>query len=821
MLVWDMNTHTSEFVEIKNEYGFFTIDVEDGEIITDLSNFPQKCNLRIRTNDSKETDIKIIISHLKKNYNILDYTVIGNQLNSLNESSEINNFYLDELNNVHHQNNIIKEYIKNTFLDIKKNTLNNVLKINEKLNAQLSPADKTANIKWSPVYFKFSNMFSYGESNTIDFTSLNGIYGLFAPNAAGKSSVFDAISFCLYDKCSRTFKAEEVLNNQKNEFTSEFCFLFEDKKYYVQRNAKRQKAGNVKVYVEFYTYENDTKISLNGEHRRDTNTIIRQYLGSYEDFIFTSLSIQGNNSVFINKSQSERKDLLAQLMGLDIFDSLANLATEEIKETKALLNNFKKNDFTSELAELTQKLDDKKDELANLEQLESKHTSEVAKYDNKIESQLLNLYDVDDTLSEQKLLSELDQIKKTITSSETKKKKTLDEINKLYSQEAEISDQLNELEDIQTEFESFLIKENQYNELLQSKSKIISKIDQLNDTIKRTKDNLEFDVNDQCESCLNNIKKFNDEYEELLQYLADRNNDLTKIESEINNIELDYSIKDRYNQYSKLSSDTNKINQSIQIKESNVDVLLSQLNSLNNEKDTVENKLEQLKQNEEKIQTNRQTKLRIEILKDEKEKINKLLTQVRTEIKATHSTIGYIENKISTIKQNIKETKALEKEYQAYEIYLDCVKRDGIPYDIITKSVSKIQAEINNILKQIVEFSIAIEIDGKNINAKLVYEDKEWPLEMGSGMEKFICGVAIRIALMNISKLSKPNFMVLDEGFGVLDSDNLNSVYSLFQYMKSYFKFIIIISHLDGMRDVVDNFIEISKDGGYSKIHHQ
>ena len=38
-------------------------------------------------------------------------------------------------------------------------------------------------------------MFSYGEDNTVDFTKLNGIIGMFAPNASGKSALLDSTKF--------------------------------------------------------------------------------------------------------------------------------------------------------------------------------------------------------------------------------------------------------------------------------------------------------------------------------------------------------------------------------------------------------------------------------------------------------------------------------------------------------------------------------------------------------------------------------------------------------------------------------------------------
>jgi exonuclease SbcC len=111
-----------------------------------------------------------------------------------------------------------------------------------------------------------------------------------------------------------------------------------------------------------------------------------------------------------------------------------------------------------------------------------------------------------------------------------------------------------------------------------------------------------------------------------------------------------------------------------------------------------------------------------------------------------------------------------------------------------------------------------MDTDGKNINAKIVYEDQEWALEMCSGMEKFISGLAIRVALINICGLPRPNFLVIDEGFGTLDADNLSSLFMMMQYLKTQFDFIWVISHLEQMRDIVDGLIEIKKENGFSKI---
>jgi len=52
-----------------------------------------------------------------------------------------------------------------------------------------------------------------------------------------------------------------------------------------------------------------------------------------------------------------------------------------------------------------------------------------------------------------------------------------------------------------------------------------------------------------------------------------------------------------------------------------------------------------------------------------------------------------------------------------------------------------------------------------------------------------------------------------------MDSENINSVYMLFQYIKTQFQFTLIVSHIDSMRDAVDTLLEISKESGESKIN--
>ena len=174
---------------------------------------------------------------------------------------------------------------------------------------------------------------------------MHNVVGLFANNASGKSSILSALSFCIFDKCDRAFKASHILNSQKMSFRCKFNFEVNGVDFFIERKGAADKKGNVKVDVKFWKEENGSVTELNGEARRSTNDIIRDYVGTYDDFILTVLSIQNNKvGSFVDMGQTERKDLLAQFMGLTVFDSLYNMSSEKTKEINALLKNFKNND---------------------------------------------------------------------------------------------------------------------------------------------------------------------------------------------------------------------------------------------------------------------------------------------------------------------------------------------------------------------------------------------------------------------------------------------------------------------------------------------
>ena len=822
-LAWDLDTMTYEEIDIQNDYGYYTMDIDNGKVPV-VNDMPKHPRLRVRLSNTDTADTKKVIAEIKMKYGVDDFTIIRtDSLSKKKTGDRGNKLDFENIADINYQNSLINEYVERMMPFVDAKDLGELEKINRDVNSRITHEETLRNIYWKPIRFEFSNMFSYGEDNKIDFSKLNGLMGLFAPNAQGKSSIFDAISFCLYDKSSRAFKAQNILNNRKQDFSCHLHFQIEGIDYHIERTAKTiNKGKNVKVDVQFYRQDGDDKTSLNGTERRDTNAVIEQYVGKYEDFVLTALSLQGNNSIFIDKSQSERKDLLAQFMGLNVFDKLYETGIEDIKEVSVLIKNFKKNDFTTELADKANDLKEKKSELKELDNELGRLNTDKDGLDGVILDLSRNLTPIDGNLDLPTLEEKRKEINEKLEVLETSygtKERNIEIYKEKVDELSESIDEKKQLNGIDIEVVYSNYKE--YQKKLVDETKVYDTaklyLSSAQEKIKHL-DKHEYDPN--CEFCCNNefvkdamvAKNALPQLEEIVKQATI---DCVGIQQTLDTME---GVEEQYNEWNDLKTKLSQAKGILKTAEAELSGLETKEELLQHQLDKVEEDIEKYFENEETIQSNKELEKQIKELEVEKKKIESDIKDISKQISFKNGSISSLETYIGGIKQKMNDVKELEEKNRLYTYYLDAVKRDGIPYELISKALPVIENEINNILGQVVDFGVTMEMDGKSINAKIVYEDQEWPLEMCSGMEKFVSGLAIRVALINVCNLPRPNFLVVDEGFGTLDADNLSSLFMMMQYLKTQFDFIWMISHLEQMRDIVDGLIEIKKENGFSKI---
>ena len=819
-LLWDVPKRKSTYIPILNDFGYYTIDIQDGKL-PDLSDLPLKPRLRVRVSNTKPSQLKKLMTKVQKMAKIQE-TVISRVDGLSTDKIRDIKINIGDVNNLDYQYELISDYLKNNYI-VDDDTMIKIKKVLTELNSVIPEADIQRNTNWKLKRFEFDNMFSYGENNVVDFTQLNGIIGLFAPNATGKSALLDALSFCLFDTCSRAYKADNIINNSKSTLYCKVNFEIDGQDYYIERRGKKNlRTGHVKVDVDFWVLdETGEKLSLNGDQRRTTQNNIKKVIGSYDDFILTSMSSQNDSTVFIDKTQKERKELLSQFMGLKIFDTLYIQASEDIKEVDTLLKDFKKADYDSEMANITDDLillegkqsDFKKDKRDLKKQLKTV-MGEIKSQTKRLKSVDSNIRDYDILQDEKKKLNGIlykvdDEYGVTITTVQGFALQRTELQTRITSYEKEnVSEKYIKLEKLEEERDLFQV------EIDKLKIEVRSKLDKIEKL-----GILEWD--DDCDFCMSNPftldaidTQKNLDKDKLLaqQYVTKK----LRMEDRIKKM---FKIRAYKNDLDGLLEEINSLNIQESHSSTQVSLLEEKKNNILNQLNSINSEITTYKSQEQNVLFNSQVEAEIDKLQNNGDDLDYQVDVVSKKLTTLHGEIQVLKTKEKQINDNIEKIEELEGDHQAYQYLLEAIKRDGVPYDLISKSLPTIEGAVNDILAQIVDFSILFNMDGKVIDTHIVYDDdKVWPLELSSGMERFISSLAIRVGLMNVSNLPRSNFLAIDEGWGTMDSDNLNSVSQLFQYLKTQFQFTFIVSHIETMRDFVDTLLEIKKVSGSSSV---
>ena len=820
-LKWDVKKRISTFIQIPNEYGYYTLYIDKG-ILPAAIDIPERSRLRLRVSNTDPNQVQNIMVEIRRKYPKLEEIVVNRIDPFIRKDAQSNKIDIGDVSDPMYQFKLICDYLGEHFF-VDEKTLQEIQKINEELNEKLPTAEVVRNVIWKPKQFTFSNMFSYGEGNVIDFSKMKGVVGLFAPNATGKSAILDSVLFTLFDKCSRAFKGSHVMNNKKKRFNAKLKFEVNGKDFYIERHAARNDKGDVNIKVDFYQLDDsNVRQYLNADQRKTTNKIVREYVGTYEDFVLTAMSTQKQTegSSFIDMRQSERKDLLAQFLDLGVFDNLFELANNESKDISSVLKDYQKRNFPKELATAEFSLRHKEKDY-------EKKNTEKAVFD-KEEKELS-----EKKLSLVKQLIEVVQLSADIETLKVRQASIAENIQFIKDNIKTTKQNLSATDELVIEQKKYMIQnfvgiENQfqeYKDLIQQKEVMEREVDKIKIEIRNKLEKLDklkdLQYDPKCWFCMNNIfvkdaiqTKEGIEHDrlktqELLESLKSRE------------IEIDEKsfIKDRYTEYQSKLREIQELERGKSNIEYNLLNLEKDLDTKKSNHEKVSAEIRQYYKNEKAIIHNTKIQLDIENTETRLQVVTDSIEKLENEIRLLHGEIEVLKNRIDTINKEMLRERELEEKLVAYNYYIQSIQRDGIPTELIKKTLPVIESEINNILGQMVDFQIILDFEGKNINSSIVYDEYNvWPIELVSGMERFISSIAIRVALLNVSSLPRPNFLAIDEGFSALDGDNVNNLSLLFDYLKASFDFILVISHIDSMRDMVDTIMEIKKKGEYSTV---
>jgi exonuclease SbcC len=192
-----------------------------------------------------------------------------------------------------------------------------------------------------PVDLKLTNFMSYKTMDEpLSFSSIHTAV-LCGPNGHGKSSLLDAITWVLWGRARGVDKrgtgTDDLIHNKEQNMQVEFSFELEGQYYRVVRSRARKGKSGVSR-LEFQILDNDTPRSLTGETIVATQEAINRVLRiDYETFVNSAFIMQGRADTFMTQSANERKAILAEILGLSIYDELEEMARAKRRENNESL----------------------------------------------------------------------------------------------------------------------------------------------------------------------------------------------------------------------------------------------------------------------------------------------------------------------------------------------------------------------------------------------------------------------------------------------------------------------------------------------------
>jgi DNA repair exonuclease SbcCD ATPase subunit len=818
-LLWDINDHGSwdvNFHKLPNPNPFVTIDWSGSvdKTLIEASKFPIRSRFRIRNKEHiTHKDVTTLTSELRqkmqaievmfKNDHVVNKSVVNAGSMTLAREDLRSSDVLLALVKEFHKEAIVSEQEWEATHDLIKAYI-----------AHSAGADEIVrNAKWSLRHLKFDNLFSYGESNVVNFAALNGIIGIFGVNRIGKSSIIGTLMYALYNSTDRgSIKNLHVVNARKSYCKTSAIINVSGTDYVIERQTTKQenRKGQETAATALNVYrinEHGEADDLAGEQRTDTEKVIRRLIGTSEDFMLTSLSAQGKNDQFIQEGSAKRQQVLSRFLDLDVFSRMYDLANDDIKVGRSTLRNLPDREWSAldeqcnndmmlcsnslnekinELSDAHDRLTDLRNQLSSFKDFTPVTKSQLDVQRVKFNDLVKRLNDV--TIRHDEINDESTKINEKI--------KTIDDLKREH-----------DLPSLKRRLDAYRTIESSVVSLLHTYEKESAVLAQQQRSLKILDD---VPCGDKFQTCkfIKDAHSLKSKVEPQRIQTMKALNELKEAKLALNELKKE-NLLDRVQKIEQLNELHLKLNSTLSTNNVELVKLDSTIQILQTNVALAKSKLAEFElalKNEENVE--------VVSIRSEIDSLILMIKKLDGEKLMLASERGKIESDIEKYADERQRRDLLLQKMKAHELIAAAFSKKGIPNAIVTSQLPVINDEIAKILHGIVDFSIELETDNDSDSMEIYinYGDSRRVIELCSGMEKMIASIAIRVAMINVSSLPKTDMFIIDEGFGSLDDGNLEAISRLLQSLKRYFRLTIVISHIDAIKDVADQIIEITKN---------
>ena len=833
-LIWDIknkNDFTVKHWAIKNPKPFITVELDDKGQLPKKISVPDDARLRIVSNNNIPVDkLRKAVDVAKVLFKPETITFLNRAAGQRGKVQGIVELTQEDLRDINVQRKLIKEYLED--YKPEEETLETIYALNDKYNREAQQDEEVQrNIHWTLKSLKWDNLFNYGGSNKIKFENLNGVIEIFGKNFSGKSSIIDSLLWVIYNSTSKhNRKNLNIINQSKKSGYGEVTIEVGNKIFTIYRKAEKyikklkgSETIEAKTEVDFKVFNTVTKEekSLNGITRNETDSNIRNIFGTIDDFLLTSMSSQIDSLSFIGEGSTKRKEILAKFLDLDLFERKFKLIKEDSSDLRGVLKKLENNSYDEQIAESEELLASNESKTQDQEivcKAVRKQLNDINAKISALDSKIKSVpHEIIDYKLEKQKLKELKgkalsikavtiRSREVLKEFENKKKKIEKFVDGFDIQELKDKKEiLNTHQEDLKKIHAELTLQERNQEVYNKKLKLLSEVP--------------------CGSEFSHCKFIKDAYEskekirDVKIVIADLIAGATSIEEEtvkLNPEEVDSHLN-KYNIIlQKLEEHrSNIVKEKLALQEGKTETI-----NLKNEIYIVDQRIQEYEVNKEAIENLEKLVLDKETLQLEAKQHNDSLSECEEEILNLYKEHGGYEQVVKNIKQQKEELIETRKQYAAYDLLMRCMHSNGISLDVIRKRLPFINEEIAKVLSNVVDFEIVLQNEGKKLEI-LIKHPKYEPrsLEMGSGAEKTIASMAIRLAFLNVSSMPKPDLIVLDEPGTALDEENMQGFIVILDILKSFYKTVLLISHLESLKDSVDSQILIDKVKGYPNVN--
>jgi exonuclease SbcC len=184
-----------------------------------------------------------------------------------------------------------------------------------------------------PLNLKLKGFTSFRDEQEIDFTDLD-LFVLWGPTGSGKSSLLDAITYALFGNVERVGnQVSQLVSHGQPRLSVTLEFAVGPDIYKVTRSTSRNSQS--KALLERREGDSWESYGEGADLVREVNKSVTELIGlDYEAFTRSVILPQGQFAEFLSGDASKRREILTELLGLELFKRMSQRSNEIAKNAK-------------------------------------------------------------------------------------------------------------------------------------------------------------------------------------------------------------------------------------------------------------------------------------------------------------------------------------------------------------------------------------------------------------------------------------------------------------------------------------------------------